>query len=185
MLDFSVSIAISYFFYQLLATCLATFAFRNEWILEKMKKKGWITDQLEGAINMEDDTHALAHAGIEALQHSEATKGGWWTKVVSSGVCPLGKFGYWWFVFWVLLSSSLMFVYMHHSYDVRKKLYWGLFGGTIATAVVILILTFWLNRPLFVRSIPFLIIQAGALAILVAGVAGECRSNAADSAVTS
>ena len=185
MLDFIVSIALSYFFYQLLATCLATFAFRNEWILEKMKKKGWITAQLEGAINVEDAHAFLAHAGNKALQHSEATKGGWWTKVVSSGVCLLGKFGYWWFVFWVLLSSSLMFVYMHHSYDVRKKLYWGLFGGTIATAVVILILTFWLNRPLFVRSIPFLIIQAGALAILVAGVTGECRSNAADSAVTS
>ena len=48
-----------------------------------------------------------------------------------------------------------------------------------------LLLTFFMNRPLFWRSIPFLIMQAGALAILVAGVAGDYRSNAADSAVTS
>ena len=169
MLDFSVSIALSYFFYQLLATCLATFAFRNQWILKMMEKKGMLSSEMTEALQASGGD--VKHEGHAATQHTELAQGGWW--ILGSGVCPLGTFGYGWFVLWVLLSSSLMFVYMHHSYDVRKKLYWGLFGGTIATAVVILILTFWLNRPLFWRSIPFLIMQAGALAILVAGVAGE------------
>ena len=183
MVDFSVSIALSYFFYQLLAMCLATFAFRNQWILEKMEQRGMLSEKLTEALQAADGH--VKHEGNARMQHTELAQGGWWTKVLGSGVCPLGTFGYGGFVFWVLLSSSLMFVYMHHSYDVRKKLYWGLFGGTIATAVVIGLLTFFMNRPLFVRSIPFLIMQAGALAILVAGVAGKCRSNAADSAVMS
>ena len=170
MVDFGISIAISYFFYQLVSVCLATFAFKNEWILKKMNDKGWIPEKLKEAVEGEG---TAVHAGSAGLEHAERRGMGWWARMLGSGVCSLGKFGYWWFVFWVILSSSLMFSYMHHPHAERTTLYWGLFGGTIATAVIILFLTFFMNRPLFVRSLPFLIIQAGALAILVAGVAGE------------
>ena len=88
MVDFGVSIALSYFFYQLLAMCLATFAFRNQWILEKMEKRGMLSEKLTEALQASDDV--VKHQGGAITEHTELAQGGWWTKVLGSGVCPLG-----------------------------------------------------------------------------------------------
>lgn len=170
MLKFSVAIAVSYFFFQLMATCMATFAFLNVEILQKLSKRtGLITTDAA-------KTEGIANQGQGNMLEHAQPQGNGLTRFLGGAVCNLGKWGYAWFVFWFLLSAGLMFHYMHYPYTVRKKLYWGLFAGTIATAVIIMVLTFLYNRELFARSIFFQLMQVGALSLLVAAVAAGNNS---------
>ena len=63
----------------------------------------------------------------------------------STGVCPLGKFGGWFLFIWIVIFINLRT-------PIRYKL-------NLIIIAIIAVLALLLNPPLFIRALPFFIIQ--------------------------
>jgi len=99
----------------------------------------------------------------ELIQHSEVDKHIFSSRewILESGVCPLGKFGAWVIIIWssviigIICTNKINNTEPHTIKKTNKIL--GIINSIIMG--IILILTFFMNFPLFIRTSPFFLIQ--------------------------
>jgi len=97
------------------------------------------------------------HNGYSFLRH-EQVNSSFLNIVLNSGVCPFGKFGITVLVIWSIILISLLLTYKEENkQDVFRYL------GIVNLALFVIYggATLLMNWPLFVRCIPYLLIQLG------------------------
>ena len=111
-------------------------------------------------INTDKDNIKIQYSKNIYLAHREKTDN-YFNYVIKSGVCPLGTFGSIMIVVW---ASFMMMVMKHleRSRKFRNRLYIskGLSGATFFIMLIYLYLTYVMNFPLFLRTIPWFGAQA-------------------------
>lgn len=81
--------------------------------------------------------------------------------ILGAGVCALGKLGAWFIIFWILLSSMILLV---------KRSSGGILGVLITHSILVSILfiaTLVMNPQLFIRTLPFILLQLGIILFLI------------------
>ena len=82
-------------------------------------------------------------------------------KILHSGVCRFGKFGAWILFIWSIIMITLLLFYTKKKDDVDNlnKIYIILGSVNLVLSLVYAILCFVLNKPLFYRCVPYIMIQ--------------------------
>jgi len=81
--------------------------------------------------------------------------------ILGAGVCALGKIGAWVIIFWVLISSIIL---------LNKRNSGGILGVLITHSILVFILIFatlFMNPQLFIRTLPFIMLQVGIILFLI------------------
>ena len=80
--------------------------------------------------------------------------------ILGAGVCALGKFGAWFIIFWVLLSFIIL------AADHKSGSILGILITHSILVTVLIFATLFMNPQLFIRTIPFIILQIGVILFL-------------------
>lgn len=96
------------------------------------------------------------YADNKFLRHSQQKHGYFWDIVFNSGVCQFGKFGIIVLIIWSIILSSLLIFYKKDNRNTVLKV---LGSINLLFFFVYGLLTYMMNWPLFVRCIPYLLIQ--------------------------
>lgn len=81
--------------------------------------------------------------------------------IFGAGVCALGKIGAWIIIIWIILSSFVLLLYRNTG---------SILGVLITESVLLAILiiaTLSMNPQLFIRTLPFFILQIGIILFLI------------------
>ena len=82
--------------------------------------------------------------------------------IFTAGVCPLGKIGAWFILLWTIFMIIMLYYYYDkytEKVDIQRiNNIFGIINVTIMS--IIFILTFIMNRPLFIRTLPFFYLQS-------------------------
>lgn len=76
--------------------------------------------------------------------------------LLTAGVCPLGKVGAWFILIWSIILISLLYYYNKYTSlkDInRVNKIFGIMNSFFIG--IIFILTLIMNRPLFIKTLPF------------------------------
>lgn len=90
------------------------------------------------------------------LRHKQEKKGTFWDIVLNSGVCDFGRFGIILLMLWNAILVFLLIIF-NYTYNNQKNKILG--SVNLLFFTIYSILTFIMNWPLFVRSIPYLLLQ--------------------------
>jgi hypothetical protein len=107
-------------------------------------------------------SHEAHFAGNKFLEHTGSG-------ILTAGVCPLGKVGAWVIVLWSLIMISLL-IYFYNKYtkptDIKRiNTIFGILNSVIMG--VIFLMSFIMNRALFIRTLPFFLTQIAISLILL------------------
>ena len=76
-------------------------------------------------------------------------------------MCPLGKFGAWFILLWTIFTIMLYYYYDKYTENIDIQRINNIFGIlNIVIMSIIFILTLIMNRPLFIRTLPFFYLQS-------------------------
>ena len=81
--------------------------------------------------------------------------------ILGAGVCALGKIGAWIIIIWIILSSIIL---------LSNRNSGGILGVLITHSIllfILIILTLYMNPQLFIRTLPFILLQLGIILFLV------------------
>jgi uncharacterized membrane protein YjjP (DUF1212 family) len=110
---------------------------------------------------------SIQHKGNSWLQHTG-------TSLFGAGVCPLGKLGAWVIMVWTIVLVALLMYYSRQSSTEAHKMY-RILGIVHACVIgVIALLSLIMNPPLFARTLPYYIIQAAVVMLLVGQRVDQC-----------
>ena len=100
------------------------------------------------------------HSNIEWFRHREVGDT-FLDRILDSGVCRFGKFGAWILIIWSIIMITLLLFYTQKRSDLDhlNKIYIILGIINLVLSLVYTILCFLLNKPLFYRCVPYLMIQ--------------------------
>jgi hypothetical protein len=80
--------------------------------------------------------------------------------ILGAGVCALGKIGAWVIIIWIILSSIIL---------LSNRTSEGILGVLITHSIlvfILIVLTLVMNPQLFVRTLPFILLQIGIILFL-------------------
>ena len=82
--------------------------------------------------------------------------------IFTAGVCPLGKFGAWFILLWTIFTIIMLYYYYDkYTENIDIQRINNIFGIlNIVIMSIIFILTLIMNRPLFIRTLPFFYLQS-------------------------
>lgn len=110
--------------------------------------------------NFHSDIQVEKYQKFSLLKHYEVqpvTRDDWLSTILYSSVCPLGKVSFYILVFLMLIYLLLISIKRNDT----KIITW-IFGGIFA---LVFLLYLFMNWPLFIRSIPAIIVLGGILTI--------------------
>ena len=81
--------------------------------------------------------------------------------ILGAGVCALGKFGAWIIIIWIILSSIIL-LYNRNSVGILTVL---IIHSLLV--FILIVFTLFMNPQLFIRTLPFILLQVGIILFLV------------------
>jgi hypothetical protein len=103
------------------------------------------------------------------IHHTESKTNIIWHNILNSGVCPFGKLGAWIIIGWSLAIIITISLTMSKNLDedVKNKIYDYLGYGSLALLVSSFVLSWIMNFPLAIRSLPFYFVESAMVVLLL------------------
>jgi len=97
-----------------------------------------------------DSPSSVRYEGCSLMQHREST-------IMNSEVCPLGKLGAWIILIWTLVLVKLLYDQTLLSQIFKTTIILGVIHALIVCTIAIV--SFVTNAPLFIRTLPYYVVQ--------------------------
>lgn len=112
---------------------------------------------------------SVSFKGNGLLEHTGST-------IFGAGVCPLGKFGAWFILAWTIIMLFLIIKYSRKTPSQAHKAFRAIGITHAVIMAIIAVLSAIMNYPLFLRTMPYYVVQAGVATLLIGQKVDQCKA---------